>query len=72
MPAWLHFDQLVAATVYSVLGSVLFFLLFWIFERITPFSIKHELIEEHNTALAVVIGGCAIALGLIVSSAIAG
>ena len=72
MPQWLHFDQLVAATVYSVLGSVLFFVLFWLFERITPFSIKHELIEEHNTALAVVIGSFAIALGLIVSSAIAG
>lgn len=72
MPAWLHLDQLAAAALYSVLGAILFTVLFVLFEKLTPFSVQHELIEEHNTALAIVIGACAIALGLIVSSAIAG
>ena len=72
MPEWMHPDQLVAAAVYSVLGTVLFGGLFWLFELLTPFSMKHELIEEHNTALAIVIGGCAVALGMIVSAAITG
>lgn len=72
MPDWMHPEQLLAASVYSILGTILFAALFWLFEFITPFSMKHELIEEHNTALAIVIGGCAVALGLIVSAAIAG
>lgn len=72
MPTWLHFDQLAAAALYSVLGALLFTILFLLFEKLTPFSVKHELIEEHNTALAIVIGSCAVAFGLIVSSAISG
>lgn len=64
--------QLTAATVYSILGSVLFVVLLWLFEWLTPFSIKHEIVEEHNTALAIIIGACALSLGMIVSSAIGG
>ena len=65
-------DHLVAAAVYSVLGAILFGVLFLLVELLTPFSIKHEIVEEHNTALAIIIGAFAIALGMIVSAAIAG
>ena len=72
MPEWLHLEMIAGAAVYSLLGTVLFAVLFLVFEWMTPFSIKHELIEEHNTALAIVIGACALALGLIVATAIGG
>lgn len=72
MPEWMHPNQLLAAAVYSVLGCVLFTALFWLFEWLTPFSMKHEIVEEHNTALGIVIAGCAIAFGMIVAAAISG
>lgn len=62
--------NLVAALVFSVLGIVLLLVSFLAADRLTPFSLWHELIEEHNTALAVVIAAVALGLSLIIAAAI--
>jgi putative membrane protein len=68
MPTML--DNLLAAAVFSILGIVLFIAAFFLFDRLTPGLLWKEVIEEHNTALAVLIGAVAIGLSIIISAAI--
>ncbi|HEX6369372.1 MAG TPA: DUF350 domain-containing protein [Longimicrobium sp.] len=59
-----------AAAVYALLGIVLFALAFFAIERMTPGTLWRELIDEHNTALAVVVGAMAIGVSIIIAAAI--
>jgi putative membrane protein len=63
---------IVASLVYSLIGVVLFGICFWIIARVSPFSIRKEIEEDQNTALAIVIGSIILGLSLIISAAIHG
>ena len=62
--------NLAAAAVYALLGIILFVLAFGLINRLTPGTLWRELIEEHNTALAVVVGAMAIGISIIIAAAI--
>lgn len=68
IPELLH--NLAAAAVYAALGIVLFVMAFGIINRLTPGTLWKELIEEHNTALAIVVGAMAIGISIIIAAAI--
>lgn len=63
-------SNLGAAAVYALLGIVLFALAFFAIERMTPGTLWRELIDEHNTALANVVGAMAIGVSIIIAAAI--
>lgn len=63
-------QNLGAAAVYALLGIVLFVLAFVAIERLTPGTLWRELIEEHNTALAIVVGAMAVGVSIIIAAAI--
>lgn len=63
-------NHLVAAAVYALLGIVLFVLAFFLVDRLTPGTLWKEIIEEHNTALAVIVGAMSIGLSIIIAAAI--
>jgi uncharacterized membrane protein YjfL (UPF0719 family) len=63
-------NNLGAAAVYALLGIILFALAFFAIERMTPGTLWRELIDEHNTALAVVVGAMAIGVSIIIAAAI--
>ncbi len=62
--------DLIAAAVYSVLGIVLFVASFIVLDRLTPGSLWTEIIEEHNTALAVMMGAISIGISIVIAAAI--
>jgi putative membrane protein len=66
----LHITNFVLSVVYTVLGLAVFAAAFFIFEKITPFSIWKEIEEDQNVALAVMFGAIVIGLALIISAAI--
>jgi putative membrane protein len=70
------FDQLIevliTTLIFVVIGLVVFAIAFLIMNLVTPFSIRKEIEEDHNTALAVVIGAMIIGIAMIVSAAISG
>lgn len=66
----LHWASMVSALVWAVIGLALFALGWLVFDRLTPYSLWKEIIDEHNTALAIVVSAVAISLAIIVSSAI--
>ena len=59
-----------AAVLFAVIGVVLFILAFILFDRLTPGSLWKEIIEEKNTALAIVVGSFALGICIIVAAAI--
>ena len=64
--------QLIATLAFTILGLLLFGLAFWIIGKVTPFSIRKELEEDQNTAIAIVIAAIIIGISLIVSAAVHG
>jgi uncharacterized membrane protein YjfL (UPF0719 family) len=70
------FDQLievlVTTLIFVVIGLVVFAIAFLIMNLVTQFSIRKEIEEDHNTALAIVIGAMIIGIAMIVSAAISG
>ena len=59
-------------TLFSLLGLVVFALTFTVIQRVTPFSIRKEIEDDQNVALAIVIGSVFIGTALIISAAIHG
>jgi uncharacterized membrane protein YjfL (UPF0719 family) len=71
-----EFDKLlpVLATtlIFVFIGLIIFGLAYLIVVLVTPFSVKKEIEEDQNTALAIIIGSLIIGIALIISSAIQG
>jgi putative membrane protein len=66
----IHWAPMVAALVYSVIGLAIFAVAFVLVDRLTPYQLWKEIIDEHNTALAIIVGAVAIGISIIISSAI--
>jgi uncharacterized membrane protein YjfL (UPF0719 family) len=70
MASELAIAPVVSSIVYSVIGIVVFLVAYGIIDKLTPFSMRKEIEEDQNTALAIIIGSCFIALAMIISAAI--
>lgn len=64
--------QLLAVIVFSLVGIIVFLGCLYLIERLTPFSIHREIIDEHNTSVGIVIGAIIIGMSLIISAAVVG
>ncbi|WP_437589328.1 DUF350 domain-containing protein [Sorangium sp. So ce1000] len=62
----------VGTLVFVTLGLLVFLLAFVLITKLTPFSIRKEIEEDQNTALAIVIGSVILGLAWIISAAIHG
>jgi putative membrane protein len=63
-------SNVVAALIFAVLGILIFALSFVIIDRLTPYTLWKEIVDEHNTALAILIGAIALGISIIVAAAI--
>lgn len=63
-------SNVIAAVVFAVLGITVFLVSFFAIDRLTPYTLWKEIIEEHNTALAVLIGAIALGMSIIIAAAI--
>ena len=64
------FAEIVSTIFYTFLGLVLLVLCWVIIERITPLSLRKELEEDQNTAIAIVIGSVFLSLAIIIAAVI--
>ena len=62
--------NLLAAIVFAALGIGVFVAAFALIDRATPYNLWKEIIEEHNTALAVLIGLISLGVSIIIAAAI--
>jgi putative membrane protein len=63
-------NNLVNAIVYSLLGIVIFVLAFVIIDKMTPFHLWKEIVEDKNVALAVLLGAMSIGMCIIIAAAV--
>jgi putative membrane protein len=63
-------SNLVAAVVFAVLGITVLIIAFVVVDRLTPYTLWREIVDEHNTALAVLIGAIALGMSIIIAAAI--
>lgn len=68
----LTINTFLATVVYAALGMTIFVIGFRLWDRLTPTDIWKEIAEKHNIALAILSGAIAIALAIIIGSAIHG
>jgi uncharacterized membrane protein YjfL (UPF0719 family) len=57
---------------FAAIGILVFALTFYIVVKVVPFSIRKEIEEDHNVALAIVLGSVFIGIAMIVSAAVHG
>jgi uncharacterized membrane protein YjfL (UPF0719 family) len=62
--------NILAAALFAALGVLLFLASFWVIDRLFPYTLWKEIIEEHNTALAVLLGFMLLGLSIIIAAAI--
>ena len=65
-------EVLVTTAIFTAFGLLVFGIAYMIIVKATPFSIRKELEEDHNTALAIVIAAVIIGIALIIAAAIQG
>ena len=66
----MNISSLVNALVYSVLGIVIFVIAFLIIDKMTPYHLWKEIVEDKNVALAVLIGALSIGMCIIIAAAV--
>jgi putative membrane protein len=62
----------VTTVVFVVLGLIVFALAFLIIAKATPFSVRKEIEDDQNIALAIVIGAVILGSAIIIAAAIHG
>jgi uncharacterized membrane protein YjfL (UPF0719 family) len=63
---------LLNAFVYSVLGIVIFAVAFVAIDKLTPYHLWKEIVQDKNVALAVLIGALSIGMCIIIAAAVHG
>jgi uncharacterized membrane protein YjfL (UPF0719 family) len=69
---WLasHARPLVDSIVYSIVGTLVLGLSFYVIEKILPFSMRKEIAEDQNVSLGIILGAFVIGLSIIIAAAI--
>ena len=65
-----HARPLVDSIVYSIVGTVVLGLSFYVIEKVLPFSMRKEIAEDHNVSLGIILGAFVIGLSIIIAAAI--
>lgn len=63
---------LTTTVIFVAIGLVVFAIAFFIVVLVAPFSVKKEIEEDQNTALAIIIGALIIGVAMIIAAAIQG
>jgi uncharacterized membrane protein YjfL (UPF0719 family) len=59
-----------AALVFAFIGIAIFVLSFTIIDRLTPYDLWREIVQEKNMALAVLVGALSIGVCIIIAAAV--
>ena len=63
-------QNLLNALTYAVLGIVIFVFVFAILDKMTPYHLWKEIVEDKNIALAILIGAISLGMCIIIAAAV--
>ena len=69
---WLRPAAFLGSILYALIGVVIFWLCFWLIDKITPADLWREIVEKQNQALALVVAAMCLGISIIVAAAIHG
>ena len=61
---------LLNAILYAALGILIFVIAFAIIDKMTPYHLWKEIVEDKNVALAVLVGAMSIGMCIIIAAAV--
>ncbi len=65
-----HIESVINALVYALLGIVMFVVSFALLDKMTPYALWKEIVENQNTALAILVGCMSIGMCIIIAAAV--
>lgn len=65
-----HPGQLLNALIYALLGIAIFVFCFFLIDRMTPYHLWREIVEDKNVALAILIGAISLGMCIIIAAAV--
>jgi uncharacterized membrane protein YjfL (UPF0719 family) len=65
-----HPAYVLNALIFAALGIVIFVLAFVIVDKLTPYALWKEIVEEKNLALAILVGAMSIGMCIIIAAAV--
>ena len=65
-----HPGYLLNAILYATLGIVIFVIAFAVIDKMTPYHLWKEIVEDKNVALAILLGAMSIGLCIIIAAAV--
>jgi uncharacterized membrane protein YjfL (UPF0719 family) len=66
----IQLNNVVNAVVYAAIGIVIFAGAFLVLDKVTPYNLWKEIVQEHNTALAILLGGMSLGICVIIAAAV--
>jgi putative membrane protein len=70
IPPTLSWASLLTSVVYGLVGLILLLIGYYIYELITPFSVKEELISHRNPAVGMVVAAFILGMAIVIAAAI--
>jgi hypothetical protein len=70
MPPSLSWPSILTSIVYGLLGMILLLIGYYIYEIITPWSVKEELISHRNPAVGMVVAAFILGMAIVLAAAI--
>jgi uncharacterized membrane protein YjfL (UPF0719 family) len=67
-----HVVNFVLSIIYAVLGMILLYVGYKIFDLVTPTDMQKKIFEENNVAVAVTVGAFILGLAIVIGAAITG
>lgn len=67
---WLRPAAFLGSILYALIGVVIFWLCFWLIDKVTPADLWAEIVEKQNRALAMVVSAMCLGISIIVAAAI--
>jgi putative membrane protein len=62
--------NLINALVFAFAGIFIFVIAFFIMDKLTPYHLWKEIVQEHNMALAILVGAMSIGICVIIAAAV--
>jgi len=66
----IQLNNVINAVVYAAIGIVIFLAAFLVLDKVTPYNLWKEIVQEHNTALAILLGGMSLGICVIIAAAV--
>ncbi len=67
---WLRPAAFLGSMLYALIGVIIFWLCFWLIDKITPADLWREIVEKQNQALGLVVAAMCLGISIIVAAAI--